>query len=77
MEANIINVSSPTFFVKRDDPEKVSYESQELKEWKFVQTAWYAYNSKLKKNDFLYIYAKENNSTGFRGALLTPEHLKT
>ncbi len=77
MKTNIINVSSPTFFVKRDDPTKVSYENQELKEWKFVQTAWYGFNPKLKKNDFLYIYEKENSSNGFRGALLTPTHLKT
>jgi len=73
---NIISVKSPTFFVKRDDPTIISYEHQDLKRWKFVQTAWYGYDYKLAKNDFLYIYEKEKNSLGFRGALLTPKHFK-
>lgn len=76
---NIINVTSPTFFVRRNNPEIVSYETikkLEKNEWKFVQAEWFGFNPILKAKDFLYIYEKENNSSGFRGALLTPEHLK-
>ena len=71
---NVISVKSPTFFVKRNDPLKVSYEHQDLREWKFVQTGS-TFNLQCKTKDFLYIYEKDKDN-GIRGAVLTREHLK-
>lgn len=75
-KSNVINVTSPTFFVNRKDPRDVSYDHKDLGNWKFVQAEWYGFNPKLRKTDFLYIYEKYNDIKGFRGALITPSHLK-
>jgi hypothetical protein len=77
-KSNVINVTSPTFFVNKKDPRKVVYESTYLneKEWKFVQVCWFGFDPRLKATDFLYVYEKDNTLKGFRGALLTPEHFK-
>jgi hypothetical protein len=71
---NVIPVKSPTFFVKRNDPTQISYNpNQDQKDWKFVQVG-FGYDFKFKATDFLYIYTREKS--GFRGAVITPEHLK-
>jgi hypothetical protein len=74
-KSNVISVTCPTFYVKRDDPTKVLYTSQDLKEWKFMQIEFIGFNPKLKKDDILYLYEKNNNEKTFRGAVLTPKHL--
>jgi hypothetical protein len=77
-KSNIFNVTSPTFFVNRKNPQKIVYGSKnlDLHNYKFVQVEWFGFNPKLRASDFLYIYEKDINSSGFRGVLLTPEHLK-
>jgi hypothetical protein len=71
---NIIQVTSPTFFVKRDDPTNVIYsdQHQDLNIWKFVQTSFWGCFPTPKENEILYIYKELEG----RGALITPKHLK-
>ena len=75
-KTNIINVSLPIFGVKRNDPTVVSYKTDLDNTWKYVHVEWYGVDPDRKGNDFLYVYEKEKDSSGFRGALLTSEHLR-